>query len=394
MLIFSKPAFLTTLRSNLHLSASDPSPYSSLVSTPTSAAFSTALLAHPTPSPLSISTTAPTTYNAPKPEPEPLPLLATSIARQEHVDDRNAALRLIADSVSEQRLANAKAAVLHPASLAVIVLATLLLANCCSLPLLFAVVTGMTFFGLTTLYWITMEFGTLSHQINWDWLDGGRKSGHGKGEDPIVVVSRWGEEIIAAMVLRVVKRERKGYVKAWTVESSYRGNGVGMALLDEGVRVAWGKGARCVVFEGEHASEYLCITWLLVKADDVISVQIHAAYSHQSLIVLLTIRRLGGRRCWLTWLLILRERRAVDDDLRLIPYAIQWMADVRSNGRLVLKCTSSFAHFTPEQYSLLLDKANHTRISLENLPKFSIPPYNPYQCYHLIPLVEMSSHRQ
>lgn len=118
--------------------------------------------------------------------------------------------------------------------------------------------------GLAMLYWITMDYGALAQSIDWAWLDSGRKNGHGKGEDPIVLVSRWGEEIIAALVLRVVKRERKGYVKAWAVDSSYRGSGVGIGMLEEGVRVAWGKGARCVVFEGEHASEYTQNKGLLI----------------------------------------------------------------------------------------------------------------------------------
>ncbi|KAK4697501.1 hypothetical protein P7C71_g589, partial [Lecanoromycetidae sp. Uapishka_2] len=255
----SSATFLTTLRSNLHLSVSDLSPYNSVVSTPTTAAFSTTLLTHPNPSPFSISTTiAPSAYHVPElepePEPEPLPVLTTIVAPPEQVDDRNAALRLIADSISEQRLSSAKAAMLHPASLAATVLVTVMMAQSCSLPILAILMATLTISGLAMLYWITMDYGTIAQSINWDWLDSGKKNGHGKGEDPIVVVSRWGHEIIAALVLRVAKRERKGYVKAWTVDSSYRGNGVGSGLLEEGVRVAWGKGARCVVFEREHAN--------------------------------------------------------------------------------------------------------------------------------------------
>lgn len=138
------------------------------------------------------------------------------------------------------------------------VLVTIMLAKCCSLPFLAVFMSSLTLAGLAVLYWFTMDYGTLAQSIGCDWLDSNKKHGHGKGEDPVVLVSRWGEAIIAAMVLRVVKRERKGYVRAWTVDSSYRGNGVGIGLLEEGVRVAWGKGARCVVFEGDHASEYTC----------------------------------------------------------------------------------------------------------------------------------------
>ena len=117
--------------------------------------------------------------------------------------------------------------------------------------------TTLTLLGLATLYYITLPYGHLALDIDTDWLETPRKNGgHGKCEDPIVLVSRWGEEIIGALVLRVVKRERKGYVRAWTVEPSYRRKGIGSGLLEEAVRVAWGKGARCVIFEEGHASKF------------------------------------------------------------------------------------------------------------------------------------------
>ena len=47
----------------------------------------------------------------------------------------------------------------------------------------------------------------------------------------------------------MVKRERKAYVRAWTVDKEYRGRGIGSSLLEQGVRVAWGRGARGVGFE-------------------------------------------------------------------------------------------------------------------------------------------------
>ena len=57
-------------------------------------------------------------------------------------------------------------------------------------------------------------------------------------------------------MLRVVKRERKGYIRAWTVDSSHRGKGVGVGLLQEGVRVAWSKGARSMEFDAVHANAH------------------------------------------------------------------------------------------------------------------------------------------
>ena len=266
--ILTPPAFLTTLRSNLALSASEPSPYNSLTSTPIAANFNLAPRSQPAPSKLSISTSAFDFYDDPKPEPEPLPTLTTTVAGPDHVEDRSAALGLIAQSVKEQRWTNAKAAVLHPTSIAGIVVALGLLMKAFSPPLLTLLIASSAVFGLMALYWVTMDYGYLALAIDWDWFDYAKKTGNahgGRGEDSIVLVSRWGEEIIAAVVLRVVKRERKGYVKAWTVEKGYRGNGVGAGLMEEAVRVAWGKGARTMVFETDHASEYTGISiWSFV----------------------------------------------------------------------------------------------------------------------------------
>ena len=272
-------AFLTTLRSNLHLSACPDSPYSSLVSTPTSAAFSsTALLAYPTPSPLSISASVTHYEQPPVSEASPTPVNAVITPDEEHY--RAEALRLIADSVAEQRQSAAKAVLLHPYSVAVTVLLTGFLARYCSLRILFAISTTLIVVVLAVLYWVTREYPVLAANIDQEWLEtphrsrgtdnhngNGNVNGNGNGngnnikkhskcEDPIVLVSRLEEEVIGSLVLRVVKRERKAYVRAWAVQSSHRGKGVGAGLLQEAVKVAWGKGARCMEFEAAHANSY------------------------------------------------------------------------------------------------------------------------------------------
>ena len=158
---------------------------------------------------------------------------------------------------------------LHPASLAVIGLVIAALASICPWRLLFTALAGLTVAALAELYWITIDYATLAEKINWDWLGGytppstptgERTSGlkkQSKCDDPVVLVSKWGEEVIAALVMKVVKRERKAYVRAWTVDSSCRGRGIGVGLLEEGVRVAWGKGARAFEFEKGHASRFI-----------------------------------------------------------------------------------------------------------------------------------------
>ncbi|KAL6719373.1 hypothetical protein ACLMJK_003612 [Lecanora helva] len=279
----SSATFLSTLRSNLHLSTCpfDHSPSPSLVSTPTVAAFSsTALFAHPNPSQLSISTSTPD-FEIPYQQPvEPQTTTVNSVITPENVKNRSEAVRLIADSVAQQRQVAAKALALHPYCVTAAVLVTGIVARYCSLPLLLALSTNLIVVSMAVLHWITRDYPRRAAEIDSKWLEsplskalnGEEKiynssgSGHNRNssnvrrhsrtEDPIVLVSRSGDEIIGTLVLRVVKRERKAYIRAWTVESSHRGRGVGTALLQEGVRVAWGKGARSMEFDAGHANSY------------------------------------------------------------------------------------------------------------------------------------------
>ena len=108
---------------------------------------------------------------------------------------------------------------------------------------------------------------THAENINWNWLvegssssaitsssdSGGKKP---KGEELVVLITKWGDEIIGALAMRLSKKERRAYIKAWTVKLRFRGKEIGRGLLEEAVRVAMGeKGCRGIEFEEEHASE-------------------------------------------------------------------------------------------------------------------------------------------
>ncbi|KAI4206130.1 MAG: hypothetical protein LQ346_001273 [Caloplaca aetnensis] len=61
----------------------------------------------------------------------------------------------------------------------------------------------------------------------------------GKEVENVTVVTKWGEdEIIGALVMRVLRKEKRAVIRAWTVKGRYRRHGVGRGLLEEGVRVA------------------------------------------------------------------------------------------------------------------------------------------------------------
>lgn len=104
-----------------------------------------------------------------------------------------------------------------------------------------------------------------AERIGWAWLgqdgSGGATDGKGEkdklGDEVLVVVSEWGDKTIGALVLRIVKRERTAYVRAWTTRLRYRKKGIGRGLLEEGVRiVVEEKGCKNVVFDDDHASRY------------------------------------------------------------------------------------------------------------------------------------------
>ena len=119
-----------------------------------------------------------------------------------------------------------------------------------------------------------------------------------KGDETVILITRWGEEIIAVVVVKLLKREQRGVIRAWTTGLRYRGKGVGKDLLEQGVDVALRKGFREVVFDEKHASEFL------IHLDCEISrthglVQIQLASSPCSLIgSLIDDSRERGRR-WL-----------------------------------------------------------------------------------------------
>ena len=68
-----------------------------------------------------------------------------------------------------------------------------------------------------------------------------RKNSNDTNNPPYqVYVTYWGSELIGALVLRISKRDRTAYVRAWTVKNRYRGKGVGKALLEDGVKGVMG----------------------------------------------------------------------------------------------------------------------------------------------------------
>jgi GNAT superfamily N-acetyltransferase len=187
-----------------------------------------------------------------------LPQLSTYTAESE--DDRIEGLRLVADSVAQQRQVASKTMIFHPVNLAVYglvvaIVAQYMLRTSGDLFVLGTTLGGITMTFLIAVRWVTGGYIGLAEDIDMDWL----------GEDRLVV-AKWGKDVIGALVLgwadhdaakkRGRRRRGKAVVRAWTVKLKYRGKGVGEGLLEEAVKVAGEKGADGIIFDAEHASKY------------------------------------------------------------------------------------------------------------------------------------------
>lgn len=164
--------------------------------------------------------------------------------------------------MAQQRQIAAKNLITHPINLAayvlVVAIATRYLYT--SPDDLFLLCMTLAVITMVALAGVRMAVGgylSAAEGIDKDWL----------GEDKMVVV-KWGEEVIGALVLgwadnsegakkRGTRRRRgKAVVRAWTIRLKYRGKGVGEGLLEEAVKVAGNMGADGIVFDGEHASKF------------------------------------------------------------------------------------------------------------------------------------------
>jgi GNAT superfamily N-acetyltransferase len=193
-----------------------------------------------------------------KPPTDELPQLSTYTAETE--DDRIEALRLVADSVAQQRQVASKVVMFHPVSLAayfavVAIAAQYMLRWYEDKMMLATTIGGITMTFLIFIRWMTGPYIGMAEAIDGEWL----------GQDRLICV-KWGEDIIGSLVLgwadndaakkRSRRRRGKAVVRAWTVKLKYRGKGVGEGLLEEAVKVAGEKGADGIVFDANHASKF------------------------------------------------------------------------------------------------------------------------------------------
>lgn len=173
--------------------------------------------------------------------------------------EKAAALKLVADSIAQMRQAANRSLIFHPLNMAVMVAVLSFVANYMYTARHDWSIVGTTCVGLIMCFLAVYRFFTQDYlhsaeTINWDWLG-----------DADVIVSKFGDEVIGAVVVDWVsgesrqkrKKAWRGEIKAWTVRLRYRRKGVGHELLVDAVKEAKKKGAESIEFADDHASKLL-----------------------------------------------------------------------------------------------------------------------------------------
>ncbi|KAL2146905.1 hypothetical protein VTI28DRAFT_1632 [Corynascus sepedonium] len=295
-------AFLTFLRANLVLLDSAVVP--SNAPTPTLAPQSQTLLPPVHPSRLATKQSRAALSD------DEIPPLSLEVLTTE--EDKGAALKLVADSIAQQRQRAASHLALHPLPLAALlaVLATIYryyswavakksahqqhddLGNALMLGASGAVLTYLVIIRALTSGYLRAAGG-----ISRDYLSAGRPAG---AEEDIILGTRHGSDIVGALVLRLERpgstsspdgsgggsscgsggsggggsrrkahsrqnsfklKGGRGVIRAWTIRLRYRGQGLGGDLLREAVRITrerCGRDAE-VGFAKEHANSVMVL---------------------------------------------------------------------------------------------------------------------------------------
>ena len=203
---------------------------------------------------------------------EGVPPLVTKQLTEE--EDKIAALKLIADSIAQQRQIASRIVIFHPITLAayfliLAVASQFIYKTRSDIGIMATTTAGITMACLIATRALTSGYLTLAEEFNWKFAT------NEDGEEDIIVGSRYGEEIMGALILRLerngngsgkkktksAKTGGKGVVRAWTVRLRYRGKGVGTELLEEAVRIAREKlgNSAEIGFAAEHANSKMIL---------------------------------------------------------------------------------------------------------------------------------------
>lgn len=194
-------------------------------------------------------------------------------------NDKVDALKLVADSIAQQRQRAAFSLIFHPIFLAglLVTLAVTYQFTWARRPapdrdfaVAMTLTAGVVMAYLLAIRYVTAGYLQIAEDLEWDWL-----VSLDTGDEDVIIGTRFGKEIIGALVLRLEpsptsprKKNRgqnlrggKGVVRAWTTRLRYRGKGVGADMLHEAVRITrerCGRDAE-VGFAAEHANSSMIL---------------------------------------------------------------------------------------------------------------------------------------
>lgn len=174
--------------------------------------------------------------------------------------ERTDALKLVADSVAQQRQAANRALIYHPLNVATFVALMAVLYRYMQnrgydVGIIATTVFGILMTLLVSCRYFTQGYVFAAEEINWEWLG-----------DADILVTKFGDEVIGTVVIewqsgesrKKGKKAWRGLIRAWTVRMKYRGKGVGGSLLEDAVKEAKKKGAESLEFAEDHASKSTC----------------------------------------------------------------------------------------------------------------------------------------
>jgi hypothetical protein len=200
-----------------------------------------------------------------------IPLLTTAPLTTE--SDKIAALKLVADSIAQQRQFASRSLIFHPITIAAYIailgiVSQFMYKSRSDIGILVTTSAGVTMACLIAVRGMTSGYIQMAEDFNWSFAK------NEEGEEDVIIGSRYGEEIIGALILRLERNESpggkkkmkgknggKGVVRAWTTRIKYRGTGVGTELLEEAVgvtRETLGNSAE-IGFAAEHANSKMVL---------------------------------------------------------------------------------------------------------------------------------------
>lgn len=199
-----------------------------------------------------------------------VPPLTTELATEEA--DIIAALKLVADSVAQQRNVAARVLLFHPLNVVVFTVLFSIIMQYLYKPgnfgKMLTTATGVVMMALVSVRQLTSGYIFAAEEINKGWLS-----------DDQILISKFGEDVIGALVFGWEKGEGrgnrrksrgKGVVRAWTVKLRYRGKGVGTELLEQAVQETRKRGGDDLVFSDDHASKFEHVYHIGLSANKLI----------------------------------------------------------------------------------------------------------------------------